>query len=332
MHAIIKLILIYHLISAVITRPITVDSDYYNRNKNNYEVNERFTNSHYNRLPQNAQIDELAGDEDGEVDYEDQTDRPVSVQSANYQSSNNYYNGLLTENKIKIKKRRKKVRRPCIPIQSLGSPLFSNNRLKRQSDNNNNDREGGKTFGLFGGYPYYGGAAYPSYAGNYPNYASIGNYQRPQLDNSPIAQFGSPQYNHQGGYPCIPVSYGHVPHFGAGIGSFGGGGIGNFGSAGSSGGPLGFFGNGGLFDFAQTNPSLSYPQTVIINRPPLFANRPPYYSNRPSSSSSGSDAANDENGRPGFWGSVLDKLQEFVNIFCFTFTFPCYFNYISLYL
>lgn len=280
---VIKLILIHHLISAVISRPISVNSDY-----GRYEVNERYTNSHYNRLPQNAQIDELA--DDGDVEYEDQTDKPVPVQNANYQSSSNYYNGLLTENKIKIKRRRKKIRRPCIPIQSIGSPLFSNNRLKRDTKNDE-----GKTFGaLFGGgYPYYGGAVYPAYAGNYPNYASssIGNYQRPQQDYSPVAQFGAPQYNHYGGYPCIPVSYGHVPHFG--------------------GGPLGFFGNGGLLDF-NSSPSLSYPQTVVINRPPLFGNRPPYFdSNRPSAGG----VANDENSRPGFWGSVLDKLQEFVNIF-----------------
>lgn len=313
MHAI-KLILVLQLLSAVLTRPIRVnDGDY----TNNYEVNERRPNSHYNRLPQNAQIDELSNDDDdGDVDYEDQTDRPVSVQSANYQSSNNYYNGLLTENKIKIKRRRKKVRRPCLPIQSLGSPLFSN-RLKRDINS-----EEGKTFGaLLGGsgYPYYGGAVYPYYGGNYPNYASAstGNYPRPQQGNfqnfnrpqqdnynTPQTQFGAPQYNHHGGYPCIPVSYGHVPHFGAGAG------------LGGAGGGLGFFGNGGLLDFNSGSPSLNYPQTVVINRPPLFGNRPLYDSNRPSSSGGG--GSNDEN-RVGFWGSVVDKLQEFVsnrNFYC----------------
>lgn len=318
MHAI-KIILVLQLLSVVLSRPITVNDGDYSKNyevvehRPNYEISERKPNSHYNRLPQNAQIDEFTNDDDdGDVDYEDQTDRPVSVQNANYQSSNNYYNGyngLLTENKIKIKRRKKKVKRPCLPIQSLGSPLFTN-RLKRDAI-----YEDGKTFGALlggygGGYPYYGGAAYPSYAGNYPSYASTGpvnfprpqqgnfqNYNRPQQDNynTPLAQFGKPQYNHFGGYPCIPVSYGHVPHFGAGAGAGGGG--------------LGFFGNGGLLDFSSANPSLSYPQTVVINRPPLFGNRPSFDSNRPSSSGGG---VNDQN-QSGFWGTVVDKLQEFVS-------------------
>jgi hypothetical protein len=301
--SLISAIILLKLINNVIPRPIDVTNGY-NRK---YEVVERRPNAYFNRLPQNAQIDEVSND-DGDDDYEEQTDKPV-ISNTNYQSSN-YYNGILSENKIKIKKRRKKIRRPCIPIQSIGSPLFSN-RLKRDVDD-----EGGKTFGsLFGspsyGYPYYGGGIYPPpYAGNYPNYASAstGNFQRPQQDVQ-NAQFRPPQYNHYGGYPCIPVSYGHVPHFGAGIGGFGGGGS-AFGSSNQNGGPLGFFGNGGLLDFNSPSPSFSYPQTVIVNRPPLFSNRPSFDNgNRPS----GVGEANDEN-RPGFWNTVVDKLSDFVSL------------------
>lgn len=119
-----------------------------------------------------------------------------------------------------------------------------------------------------------------------------------------------------------------------------------FGGGGST-GPLGFFGQGGLLDFGGGSTGLgglggglggigsglgglggigsglpgplapagvyqgtgNYPQTVIINRPPLFGNLPNY--NRPQNSGESSDVGGQ---RPGFWGTVLDKLSEFVSI------------------
>lgn len=266
-----KVLIFAAIICAVIARPI----DY---NQNRYAVgDQRYFTSHYNRLPQNIQVDEIQEDID---DYDDsQTERPL--QNNQYQSGSY---PLLNENKRKRKKRK----RLCIPIQSIGSPLFSN-RVKR---NYMEKDEQGKTLGLLlggGGYPYYGG--YNPYNGIYPNYAGgfphLSSPQRP-IQQSPIAQFGTPLYDAYGGYPCIPVSTGHIPNQGP------------FGFLGSSGG------GGGLFDFGS-NPSVNYPQTVIINRPPLFGNRPNFGANRP-------QGVSDSNGtRPGFFGSVVDKLQEFVN-------------------
>ncbi|KAG5680637.1 hypothetical protein PVAND_010131 [Polypedilum vanderplanki] len=291
------------LIKTVNLMPITVPVD------NNYpDVEDRRPNSHYNRLPNRnpIQSDNSVATDDYDDDDDDdysQTDKPVS--NSQYSSNYNYYGQILTENKVK-RKRRKKIKRPCIPIQSFGSQLFSN-RLKREVE----DKESGKTLNLlnnlFNGYgsPYYGfppqnfgPAAFPG-GSNYASFPSIGNRPfydnvKPGSDTGSIGNYGPVQFNPIGGYPCVPVSYGHVPH----------------------GGPLGFFGNGGLFDGglfgSVASPPLSYPQTVIINRPPLFGNRPIY--DRPGSSSSSSSGSEIESdiGRPGFWGSVVDKLQEFV--------------------
>lgn len=274
---IIKILFFISILNVALSRPI--NSDYY---RNSYEVGERRATAYYNRLPPNIQVDETQ-DED---DYDDQTDRPFQNNQNQYQSGSY---PLLVENKIKRKKRK----RLCIPVQSIGSPLFSN-RVKRNYMEKN---EQGKTLGLLlggGGYPYYGG--YNPYAGNFPSYAggfphlatpTVGQFpQRPQ--QSPVATFGSPLYDAYGGYPCIPVSTGHIPHQG----------------------PFGFLsgsnGGGGLFDFGSS-PSVNYPQTVIINRPPLFGNRPNFGGNRPQ----GVQADSDGN-RPGFFGAVVDKLQEFV--------------------
>jgi hypothetical protein len=303
-----KVLILLVILQTVMPMPISVPVD------NNFypDAQDRRPNSHYNRLPNripvqtddasnNGVTDEYDDDDDDDDSYQ-QTDRPVT----NGQFSNGYYSQILTENKIK-RRRRKKIKRPCIPIQSLGSPLF-NNRLKRDVE----DKESGKTLGLLGllggyGAPYYG-YPQPTYGGNFPgaNFAGYPNGgNRPFFDNvkpesdtglsssSNFANYGPAQYNPIGGYPCIPVSQGHIPH----------------------GGPLGFFGNGGLFDYGGGHsPTSNYPQTVIINRPPLFGNRPFY--DRPGVgggiSSGGSGGVESDASRPGFWGSIVDKLQEFV--------------------
>lgn len=68
---------------------------------------------------------------------------------------------------------------------------------------------------------------------------------------------------------------------------------------------------GGSYPQSGTNQGGSggYPQTIIINRPPLFGNFPSY-GNRPSYNRPGYPA--DSSNRPGFWGTVIDKLSEFV--------------------
>lgn len=280
----VKLLFFISIVSVALSRPAS--SDYY---RQGYEVGERKFTAFYNRLPPNVQVDEPQANDD--YDYEDQqTDRPV--QNNQYQSGS-YQSGsypLLTENKIKRKKRK----RLCIPVQSIGSPLFSN-RVKRNYMEKN---EQGKTFGFLlggnngGGYPYYGGinpyvGGLNPYAGNYPHLASPAFGQYPQRPlQSPVSQLGSPVYNAHSGYPCIPVSTGHIPHQG----------------------PFGFLGAGGLFDTGGSS-GVNYPQTVIINRPPLFGNRPSYSGNRPQGVAADSDGT-----RPGFFGSVVDKLTEFVII------------------
>lgn len=348
----------------VLSKPISVpvDNNYsynnpsYGSAQNYYDdISSRRPNSYFNRLPPNnqAQADDVGGEE--EYDYDDQqTDKPAPISGVNQQSSNyenlitNNY--LLTENRVKFKKKRR-VKRPCIPIQSFGSPLFSN-RLRRDL---NSDAESGKTLGLL-----LAGAAYnqfynPGYNPGY--YQPQGGYQdnvKPQYDNQNYAQ---PQYSPQGGYPCVPVNLGHKPgggllggHGGGGGGLFGnhgggGGGGGLFGGSSAGGGPLGFFGQGGLLDFTSPGalspgallPSAlspagiyqgsgSYPQTVIINRPPLFGNAPnfnrPQYGSQSSQSSSSYPQDNNNfnnNGNPGFWGSVVNKLQEFVRTMKSTF-------------
>ncbi|KAL7038614.1 hypothetical protein ACKWTF_009629 [Chironomus riparius] len=293
--------------------PISVPPD-------NYPAGRFHHNAFYNRLPGDRlqmgypiQTDPITNDNsvtDEYEDYDETTKRPAAnAQYSIHNYNSNSYSPLLTENYIKHKRRRrKKIRRPCIPIQSINSNLYSNNRFKREER-----KESGKTFGLIGGllgnrYPFgypqgvYGTPFYGNYydgGGGYPNRPHYDNvrppqydddnddkpqnsnnrpqYNRPQYDNAPL-------YNPVGGYPCIPVSYGHVPF----------------------GGPLGFFGQGGLFD-SGVSPSIQVPQTVIINRPPLFGNRPPLFAG----SGQGDETQND--GRPpGFWGSVVDKLSEFV--------------------
>lgn len=311
------LLLVLHAAIQVNQMPISVPIDNYP------DIDARLPNAHYNRLPgnrfpiKNDPIYSTNNDNsvtDEYEDYEEETSkRPLTsaqYTSSSYYNSNNNYSPVLTENFIKKKRRRKKVRRPCIPIQSFNSPLFT--RYKREVEG----KDSPKTLGLlFGGYHpfaypppigtpfygnYYGGGSYP----NKPFYDNVkpeNDDDRPQYDyNRP--QYGSnrpqydsnqnaPLYNPIGGYPCIPVSYGHVPH----------------------GGPFGFFGPGGLFD-SGVSPSFNVPQTVIVNRPPLFGNKPPYFGNRPSYTNTQDGVEND--GRPpGFWGNVVDKLSEFVSIY-----------------
>lgn len=331
-------LLVILCVRKVISVPISVpiDNNYvyndptYGSNQNYYEDNTsaRKPNSYFNRLPPNSfavQADDTsdtASNNNNDYDYDDQqTDKPVpsnQQQSPNYSNAlNNNY--LLTQNRVKFKKKRR-VRRPCIPIQSFGSSLFSN-RLKREL---HYDPESGKTLGfLLGGLndynyaPYYqSGASQGIYSDNLRPQYDRPQYNRPQYDSLSTGQI---QYQPYGGYPCVPISYGHKPGGGLFGGGQSGGPFGNRPSAGNGGGggPLGFFGQGGLLDFGSANPlspagiyqgTGNYPQTVIINRPPLFANAPNF--NRPQSSSSSDNTGNAN--QPGFWGSVVDKLQEFV--------------------
>jgi hypothetical protein len=356
-------VLVTLCLKLVTPKPISVPVDNtYSYNNNYYDdVSSRHPNAHFNRLPQNsnpnqAQVDDVAdSSSNNDYDYEDQqTDKPV-ISSNNQQQSNynNLYsnNYLLTENRIKHKKKRR-IRRPCIPIQSYGSPLFSN-RLKRQT---NNDAESGKTLGLLlggGGYNNYYQQPYYQHQQQQQGGFQQGNFQqgsfqqqqggyqdnvKPQYDSqgSGQVQYGQAQYQSYGGYPCIPVSTGYRPGFGGGGlfggGPFGGNGLfGGGGLLGQGGGGLlgqgggGLLGQGGLLDFGSPGPlspagiyqgAGSYPQTVIINRPPLFGNLPNY--NRPGGSQSGGnypqDSSTGGSSQQPFWGSVVDKLQEFVRL------------------
>ncbi|CRL02258.1 CLUMA_CG015070, isoform A [Clunio marinus] len=338
--------------SSVILAPITVPVDNhvtpsYSSAQTAYDdinVSARRPNSFFNRLPPYAnkiEVDDIVANNDN--DYDDQqTDKPV-ISNSNQQHYTNYNdflnNYLLNENRVKKKKKR--VRRPCVPIQSAGSPLYTN-RLKRDINSN---AEGGKTFDFFGlGYyaPGYYGPGYTSYQGE------LSDNVKPQYDKPSSSQnYGqNVQYQPYGGYPCIPISYGHRPGHRPGLGGgslldedgiFGGGGglLGNNGLFGSGG--LGLFGQGGLLDFGVPAPLApagvyqgtgNYPQTVIINRPPLFANPPnfnrPIYSNNPSYNRP--TYSNNPNynrpgyqdnfgiNQPGFWGTVVNKLQDFVII------------------
>lgn len=383
------------LISAPISVPVDNNYQYnppYHSNQDYYDdTSARKPNSYFNRLPPNSNhLHDSSGDySSSDDDYEDhQTDKPVPPSSSNFhyqqnqqhqqhqQSPQNHQtqpsvvlnnNFLLSENHVKKKKKKRRVRRPCIPIQSFGSPVFSK-RTKRQAY----DQGDGKTLGLYGLYQALGGGGFPNFGGSQSDYYAP-NYQdnyndnvKPQYDNSkPIfdtnSQYdyqspGQTQYQSYGGYPCVPVSYGHKPgNRPQGGGLFGnrpqgGGGLLDTAFGGGSTGPLGFFGQGGLLDFGGGSSGLggigsglgsigsglgglgglggigsglpgpltpagvyqgtgNYPQTVIINRPPLFGNLPNY--NRPQNSGESSDVGGQ---RPGFWGTVLDKLSEFVSI------------------
>jgi hypothetical protein len=200
-------LLILSILNAIHSMPVTVPV------YNNYpDISARLPNSHYNRLPPNThsvQVDDVSNNAsvNEDDDYDDQqTDKPVI--NSNYQQSssanynNNLYNYLLTENRIKHKKRRKKIRRPCIPIQSINSPLFSN-RLKRDAG----DYDSGKTLGLFFGgnqYPYYGGINPGAYVPQYTGSGINSNFDnvKPQYDTGASS---APLYNPYGGYPCVPV-------------------------------------------------------------------------------------------------------------------------------
>lgn len=305
---------------------VPVDNSYplspsYNSHQSFYDdVSARRPNSYYNRLPPYGnQADDVSGvGSNNDDDYDDQqTDKPVPISSSNQQTSNynNLYNGnyLLTENRVKKKRR---IRRPCIPIQSFGSQLFSN-RLKREV---NYDSESGKTLNyLLGGFnnnyrpPYY--QSQSQYATQY-----VDNV-KPQYDTPGSSQV---QYSPSSGYPCVPVSFGHKPGGGGGLfggsGLFGGGSSGLFGGGGS---PLDFLsqGQGGLFDFNRPGPLApagvyqgtgNYPQTVIINRPPLFGNAPNFGSSSNNGYRPGDSSSSGSSNQPGFWGTVVNKLQDFV--------------------
>lgn len=353
-------------INVVIPAPISVpvDNNYpskypssnpsYNSQSNYFNgISARRPNSDYNRLPPYAHADDVsvAASNNNEDDYDDQqTDKPVI-------NSSNYFN----QNILLTPTRAKKRRRPCIPIQSFGSPLFSN-RLKRQTNNNAN---GGKTLGLL-----------PAllFSDQIPGtQIQYGDNVKPQYDTPGTNLI---QYQPFGGYPCLPVSTGYNPGAGGGLlggllgngggllgqgglldqastGLLGQGGLLNQASSGLLGqgglldfGGTGLLGQGGLLELGSTSsqPGIfggisglyqgggsypqtgvnqgggnypqaggggGYPQTIIINRPPLFGNYPSFgggsSGNRP-----GYPA--DSSNRPGLWGTVIDKLSEFVRI------------------
>lgn len=372
-------------VELVLSAPISVpvDNNYqlqvqpsYNSHQNFYDdTSARRPNAYFNRLPpysNQVQTDDVSGiNTNAEDDYDDQQlDKPV-IGSSSQQSSNspsNNYNNLYSNQNYNnpsnsnnfllsdVSYKKKRVRRPCIPIQSLGSPLFSN-RVKREVNYN---AESGKTLNLLGGFGNY---LSPYYQSNYQS-----NYQTPTQFDNVKPQYDTPgqvQYQPYGGYPCVPVSLGTKP----GSGLFGGsslfdgslfdgslldgslfGGSGLFGGlqspgllgslqspgilgsgGGSSGGPLGIFGQGGLLDFGSPGPLApagvyqgtgNYPQTVIINRPPLFGNLGNFGGNGGSNGGSnggyrppGSGAdqfSSSSNNRPGFWNNVVNKLSDFV--------------------
>lgn len=375
-------------IKTVAPAPISVPVDYnypnhypsnpsYNSHQPNFfndDISARRPNSYFNRLPPYAQADDVsvAGSNNND-DYDDpQTDKPVI--NNQYNNFNDYLNQniLLTHNRVK------KRRRPCIPIQSLGSPLFSNS-LKRQD---NYDPNGGKTLGLLPG------LLLGDLNGLYQSPGTQGQYEdnvKPQYDKPGTNLI---QYQPYGGYPCVPVSSGYQPAVGGGgllDGLLGGGLLGQGGGLLGQGGLLdqastgllgqgglldqaggGLLGQGGLLDFGGSSGILGqgggllgsqgggllggnrpgtlsgilggtssvyqgvgnypqagvsqgsvsgggggYPQTIIINRPPLFGSFPSFGSNgnNPTYNRPGYPA---DQFRPGFWNTVVDKLSEFV--------------------
>lgn len=282
-------------ISVPVDNNYSVNPSYFSQQEYEAGILARRPNSYFNRLPPYAnqvQSDDIqAGASDNDYDYDShQTDKPV-INSSNQQYSNyNLLNSnyLLTEQRRKKKKR---IRRPCVPIQSFGSPLFSN-RLKRQTNNNpENTKSFGLLYGALNNYLDYGLALPGQYAPQFDNV-------NPQYDTT---NAGLIQYQPYGGYPCVPISHGHRP--------------GLFSSGGLLGG--GLFGQGGLLDYSPPVPlapagiyqgSGNYPQTVVINRPPLF-NHNNYggsSGNRPQ------DFVGGGSNQPGFWSTVLNKLQESV--------------------
>lgn len=332
----------------VFSKPVTVPTNYDNEIFNRYSyqnyIDEDTTrnkpNAFFNRLPQNgyqAHVDSIQNDatDDDDIDYDEHlTDKPApsaqyqqqqqqNLQKPQFDVNSNY---LYNENRIKKKKKKRRIKRPCIPIQSYNSPLFSNNRLKREHKNDDEDREreGGKTLGLLGllggGYGGYGNNFYqPPYGGYYrPSYDAFN--QRPQYD--------APLYNPTGGYPCIPTNFGQNQGFGGGGGYFGGGNFGNLGNFGNYGGSLDVDNNQNDYQ----GPA-NYPQTVIINRPPLFGgfpnnqnnnnnfNRPQNTQNNPLNNNFNYNQNQNQNpfnrppltssGKP-LWEGIVDRVQEFV--------------------
>ncbi|CAO1405213.1 unnamed protein product [Diamesa tonsa] len=282
----------------------------------------RRPNSYFNRLPQNSvQTDDVAGTgsaSNNDYDYDDQqTDNlppeiNSSAQQSTYPPANNYnsnennlnnnqqlsqqqqqqqymINYLNTQNRHPFRKRKRY--QPCIPIQSLGSSLYSN-RLKRAVKF---DPVTGKTFHVILGDL------------NYPQGSSQHDNVRPQFDNVK-PQYDSPEYNRpqydntvnyqpNGGFPCIPVAFGQQSQ-----GLFGGNGpLGLFGGGGG-GGPLGFFGQGGLLDFNGGNNQPLY--SNLPNRP-IIINRPIFQSTAPGAAGG---LQQDQN-QPGFWGTVVTGLN-----------------------
>lgn len=292
---------------SVNARPVTVNQNFdYNDQFNRYsiknyineDVARRKPNAFFNRLPKNPYQDEIqqyAGTtNDDDADYDDQqTDKPVTNQQ--YQQQQQFDTNYLYNNENGIKKKKKRRVRPCIPIQSYGSPLFSN-QVKRDLKNDNVDQreiESGKTLGVFlgglgGGYgnPYgnlFGGGFGPQFQPQFglqgfgqqgfgqqgfgqqgfgqPGFGQLGF--GPQIFGGiGQQQFDSPLYNTNGGYPCVPFN-------------MGGGGIAND--------QVGNGGGGG------------YPQTVIINRPGLFGGFPSH---------------NFNNNRPGYGGGGTGTQQD----------------------
>lgn len=156
---------------------------------------------------------------------------------------------------------RRRRRRPCIPVYH--NPSYRSN-----------PKGAGRTLWDLN---FYLTNIFPSESGSSDNIPSnTGSY-------GGDSDYNKPDYDHYGGYECIPNPHytgGHFPHHhnhnhnhnhhhgSHGSGSYGGDGDydGVQNDNRPSGGLLGFFGQGGLFDFTGGNTG----GTVSNDRPPLF--------------------------------------------------------------
>lgn len=294
-------LVLINLVALTELLPVTVPTYYNSYTRRQIDVSQQ-PNSLFNRLTNNLASDSVNNqnqnqhqNDDVQVDeyqdYEDlQTDKPVPTNenyltgpggggggsNPNY-SINNLYNYWFSQNKRQKRKKRKKGPQPCVPLSYTNN---NHNRFKRDTYTNGD----GKTFSLvLGDYNTYGGYG----GGNYGSgYAPSFDNTNPQYDK-PDYSLQQVQYQPFGGYPCIPISF-HRPH--RPFRPYGGGGSG-----------WGFFGNGGLLDFGGD----SRPPNIIANQPL----RPPF----------GLVPSNDGAGGGGggvgtIWGTVLDKVNEFVSI------------------
>lgn len=196
----------------------------------------RRPNSDFNRLIGNKlppiQADESQANDD---DY-DQSDNevPTAPQAVSSQI-NNQNKPVNTFDSNYISEERHKKRKTgfqlCVPFQAYPN---NNRRYKRGADQyiKKVDPATGRTFLVLGNLNLPG-----SYGGQRPYYDNT----QPQNDK-PGYGLGQVQYQHAGGYPCIPINFGGNQIGNRPFGSY-------FGSYGGYRPGLGFFGNNGLLNF-----------------------------------------------------------------------------------